>query len=144
MAKRGAKPKIPADVQERLIQALKAGNYIEPACAYAGIGKSLFYEWMELGKNGKSEFVDFVDAVTRAIASAEIGSVAKIKLAADIDWRAAAWLLERRHPDRWANTQRIELMAKKQLEDTLDLLQAKLPKESYEELIDALASLPNS
>jgi hypothetical protein len=139
-----AKVKLTPDLQDRLIQALKAGNYIDPSCAYAGITRETFYQWLKAGQNGNARFSDFSDAVTRAMAAAEIGSVAKIKLAGEGDWRAAAWLLERRHPDRWANTQRIELMVKKQLEDALDLLQAKLPKESYEELIDALASLPNS
>lgn len=42
------------------------------------------------------------EAVLNALADAEASAVLKISTAAKDDWRAAAWLLERAHPERWA------------------------------------------
>ncbi len=47
--------------------------------------------------------------VERAIADAEAGEVGLvIKAARDGDWRAAAWLLERRFGERWGRRDRLE------------------------------------
>ncbi|MGD9644309.1 MAG: hypothetical protein AB7U73_01265 [Pirellulales bacterium] len=37
----------------------------------------------------------------------EINALATIKSAGASDWRAMAWYLERRHPDRWARREHI-------------------------------------
>ena len=48
---------------------------------------------------------EFCEVITRAIAQGEISSVERINNAVADDWRAAAWMLERRYFNRWANTQ---------------------------------------
>ena len=47
------------------------------------------------------ELARLVRAVDPAVA--EVSLVAGIALAARSDWRSAAWLLERRWPERWAH-----------------------------------------
>lgn len=105
----GRPTKLTTEVQDRIIQALKAGNYIETAAEYAGIGKTTFYRWMEQGEQASQGiYREFRDAVMRARAEAEARSVALIQKAAPDDWRAAAWWLERAFPDRWGPRQKLE------------------------------------
>jgi hypothetical protein len=46
-------------------------------------------------------YLEFLEAVTRASAVAEVHAVAIVREAMAADWRAAAWFLERRYPGRW-------------------------------------------
>jgi len=93
----GRPSKFTAERQERILDAIRAGNYIEPAARAAGIGKSTFYEWVE-------RYPDFSDAVKSAQAEAEIGRVAIVKQAGEEHWQAAAWWLERSSPQRWSRS----------------------------------------
>ena len=107
----GRPTKLTPEVQERIVQALRAGNYQETAAAYAGIGESTFYEWMERGRDEPgSVYSEFVEAVTKAKADAEVRDVALIdKAATDGSWQAAAWKLERKFPHRWGRVNRTEI-----------------------------------
>lgn len=105
----GRPTKLTPEVQDRIIQALKAGNYVETAAEYAGIGKTTFYRWMARGEQAsRGIYREFRDAVMRARAEAEARNVAIIQKAAPDDWRAAAWWLERAFPDRWGPRQKLE------------------------------------
>lgn len=116
MAGRGRPTRLNYSVQEKIVQAIRAGNYIETAAAYAGIHKSSLYEWLNRGEREKQRvakdpkfkiqkkeapFVDFSNAVQKALADAEVRDVAIIGRAAEEQWQAAAWRLERKFPDRW-------------------------------------------
>jgi hypothetical protein len=52
---------------------------------------------------------EFSDAVERAVAEAEARDVALIARAAEKNWQAAAWRLERRAPARWGRREQIDL-----------------------------------
>lgn len=113
----GGRPtKLNYEVQEKIIQAIKAGNYIETAAAYAGISKSTLYDWLKRGEREKQRvaknpsyrirksekiYVEFSDAVEKALAEAEMRDVLLIGKAAEEQWQAAAWRLERKFPERW-------------------------------------------
>lgn len=109
-------------VADKILNAVRAGNYIETAAAHAGITKETLYAWLRRAaaeqervmknpgaKIRKSEapFVQFSDAVNKAFADAEIRDVTLIANAATSDWKAAAWRLERKFPDRWGRKDRI-------------------------------------
>jgi len=104
------------ETKHKIITAIRAGNYIETASAYAGISKNTLYDWLRRGEREKQRveknprykirkseqpFVDFSDAVEKALAEAEVRDVAIIAKAAEEQWQAAAWRLERKFPDRW-------------------------------------------
>jgi transposase len=97
----GRRTKLTPELQSKIAGAIAAGNYHEVACALAGVSTSTFYAWLEKGRAGKSPYVEFLEAVKKAEAAAEVKRIQIITKAADTDWKAAAWYLERRYPERW-------------------------------------------
>jgi ABC-type cobalamin/Fe3+-siderophores transport system ATPase subunit len=110
----GRPTKLTPQTQARIVQAIVGGNDITVAAAYAGIGKTTFYEWLERGRKAKTgPFAAFADAIQKAQADAETRNVALIaKAAQDGTWTAAAWWLERKHPERWGRKERHEVTGK--------------------------------
>jgi hypothetical protein len=105
--------KLTPDLTDRVVKAIRAGNYAEAACQAAGIGTSTFYRWMARGgEQPASEFGAFRAEVLRAEAEAEVHAVAIIRRAMADDWRAALAYLERRHPARWRPRQQTEIVGK--------------------------------
>src|SRR5690554_1282364 len=93
----GRPSKLTPEVKKRLIDAIKAGNYIEPACRFAGIAPATFYRWMERGARASSgEFREFWEELTRAEAEAEARMVAQWQAQIPQDWRAARDFLARK------------------------------------------------
>jgi transposase len=101
--------KLTAEVQERIVQAIRAGNYAEAACQAAGISPSSLYRWLARGQQEPGRYREFRQAVLRAEAEGEVHAVATVRRAMAEDWRAALAYLERRHPARWQRQQRTEL-----------------------------------
>jgi hypothetical protein len=100
-------------VTERVVQAVRAGNYAEAACQAAGISASTYYRWMRRGEQDPaSPQAAFREAVLRAEAEAEVHAVAIIRRAMGEDWRAAVAYLERRHPTRWRSRHQTELVGR--------------------------------
>jgi len=93
---------------EMLIEALQAGAYRKDACRAAGIHYNTLLAWEKKGESESSgEFVEFLDALRMAEAEAVITNIDVITRAAqDGDWRAAAWFLEHKYPDRWARVEK--------------------------------------
>jgi hypothetical protein len=92
---------------DRLLNALRGGNWREVACEWADIPVSTFCDWMREGEAGKPESsVDFRKRVLEAEKAAEIRAVALVMKAAEDDPRHAEWWLERKHPDRWGRKER--------------------------------------
>lgn len=103
----GRKTVLKPEVSDRILQMLRAGNYVDVACRAAGIGQSTFYDWLARGdREGKAPadapFREFREHVDQARAEGEARNVAVIAKAATRDWKAAAFLLERQYPERWA------------------------------------------
>ncbi len=94
--------KLTDEVHRRIVAAIRAGNYAEPAARSAGVSPATFYRWMERGQKQKSGiYRDFHDDVRRAEADAEVEAVARLRKAMPENWRAVTTYLERRYPDRW-------------------------------------------
>lgn len=106
--------KLNAEIQKRITDTIRAGNYIETAAVFAGISKPALYDWLKRGarerarrakgepaNRAEGKFLRFSNAVEEAQAEAEIRDVFSITNAAKDNWQAAAWRLERKFPDRW-------------------------------------------
>jgi hypothetical protein len=103
--------KLTPEVQERLLKALRAGNYLSTAARFAGIHPATLHRWLERGDPAGTRPTDlpyrqFAEQVERAIAEAEVRDVTLISKAAETDWRAAAWRLARRYPKQWGDSTR--------------------------------------
>ena len=106
----GRPSKLTPDVEAKVCQAIRAGNYIETAAAYAGVSKDTLYAWLKRGASVRSgPYRHFSDAVSAALATAEVSAVAAVAKGAGKDWRAAAWMLERTRPERFGPRQRLDI-----------------------------------
>ncbi len=113
MARPGRPTKLVPERVERLLEAIRVGNYINTAVVYAGITEATFYRWLEIGEaNKEGKYREFLESVKKAEADAEARQVALISKAANETWQAAAWLLERKHPARWGQRNKTEVTGK--------------------------------
>ncbi|MGG3737207.1 hypothetical protein [Aeribacillus pallidus] len=104
----GRPSKLTPEIQKKIIDAVRAGNYMETAAAYAGISKDTLYRWLKQGARAKSgKYKAFHDAIEKALAEAEVRDVMIIANAATSDWKAAAWRLERKFPDKWGRKEKL-------------------------------------
>ncbi len=114
----GRPSKLTPELRERICEYIRAGNYLSTACEACGISRQTYLNWMERGEKARGgEFLDFFDAVKKAEKEAEIRNVAIINKAAGKNWQAAAWWLERRHPEKYGKKDTL----KAQLEGRIDV-----------------------
>lgn len=105
MSKAGRKP-YPREVRDRLLDNLREGMSIVAACTQAGVGERTYYRWLEECEDG-----EWTEEVNAAKDFAEAVALSKLKMLGDekADWRAYAWILERRYPDRWGPKKEVDL-----------------------------------
>ena len=91
--------KITVDHVREVSQAIRIGLTQEQAAAYIGIAETTFYRWMRRGvREPDTIYGRFRQAVKRGEAQSVAFEMANIRRAArDGNWKASAWLLERRH-----------------------------------------------
>ena len=97
----GRPPKLTADVVGKILMAVRAGNYPEVAARLAGICPATYYRWNRDPRRPYAAFraaLDMADAECEAMV---IGNLAKLSRTSK---RAAAFLLERRWPEKWAGS----------------------------------------
>jgi len=95
--------KLTPELQAEMVALLEEGNYVATACAKVGISRETYYAWLRDAKalDASEAVKSFAAAVTEASATGEAELVKIIRASALEDWRAAAFLIERRHPKRW-------------------------------------------
>lgn len=107
---------------ERLKAALGSGAHLSTAASYAGVSPSTLSKWIKEGQRLREvleavrsdpddtrepspqewELIWLTEELEAAEAKAEHGLVEIVQGAAQEEWKAAAWLLERRFKERWA------------------------------------------
>lgn len=104
--------KLTPALSDKIIGYLRAGAYIETAAAAAGISKQTLYNWLRRAADedeSDPRFAAFAAAVEESQALAEVRDIALIGKAAETQWQAAAWRLERKSPERWGRKDRVDL-----------------------------------
>jgi transposase-like protein len=94
--------KLTPQAKQRIVAAIRAGNYAETSARSAGISPATYYRWLKRGADEEAGiYRELLDEVRLAEADAEVHAVATIRKAMPKDWRAALAYIERRYPDRW-------------------------------------------
>ncbi len=106
----GRKTKLNDARVKKVVDGISAGLPYDTACALAGITYQTFLNWMRAGEAAESgKFFEFFEEVKKAEAIAEAVHIKNIKKAGnDGIWQADAWMLERRHPEKWGRREQIK------------------------------------
>ena len=96
--------KLKPETHQRFVALLRASNAFETCARAVGVTPRVAKSWYQRGgeSDAREPFKSFRVDCDRAEAEAESRAVAIIANAARDSWQAAAWLLERQHPERWA------------------------------------------
>jgi transposase-like protein len=103
----GGRPsKFTPEAKERILMAIRSGNWLCVAARAGGVVYDTLREWLKQGEEDSAaglvtEFSEFSVAVQEAQDWVEIRNVGFIQVAARKNWSAAAWWLEKTRPDRW-------------------------------------------
>lgn len=144
----GRPTKLTPAIANEILKAVRAGAYIETAAAHAGIDKTTLYLWLKNGardESGTSEQAKFSNALKKALADAELSDLAIIGRAAMKGaWQASAWRLERKFPDRYGLTRKVNLEVRREVDRELDTIMARLeerlPRDVFKLVCEALAA----
>ncbi|MBA3825024.1 MAG: hypothetical protein H0X24_14150 [Ktedonobacterales bacterium] len=99
----GGRPSLLTDALIARICLLIADGYSQRRAAMAlHIGQSTLADWLARGRAGESPYLELVERLDHARAERAQTLVQRITAAADMDWKAAAWLLERTEPEDYA------------------------------------------
>jgi len=100
-----ARYKYSEDLAMVICTYLRKGCTIEAACQAANIGRSTYYTWLD----EIPQFKEFVNATESDVEANLLDQIANYG-----DWRAAAWILERRYPQRWGQKRELDVNVTKQ------------------------------
>lgn len=123
-SKVGRPSKLTPALATAILSAIAKGSHFHPACAAAGVSGTTASRWIESGSRDleaglRSDFAQFVEGLQQACALAETSLGTKIYSQAEIDWRAGAFLLERRFPDRWGKKEQAQNITNVVISDAL-------------------------
>ena len=91
-----------AEIVDAICDGLVAGLSIKAVCGIVNISEQTYYNWME-------KYPDFNEAVNSTRPAFEAQMLEIIKQQAHDDWRAAAWILDRRYPREWGAHKELDL-----------------------------------
>lgn len=96
--------------QAALLNAIEQGMPLKHAAAMAGMSYDTLNAWQKRGENESApeQFRQFCQLLRHSQAVAMQVHLTSICDAAKRDWRAAAWMLERRFPEDFARQQQLE------------------------------------
>lgn len=115
-----------------IAKRIAAGDPIWVACVAAGVGRSVYPDWLTRGERGEEPFARFSAAIAIAQAEAIQNKLKLIHRAANRgSWQAATWWLERRAPQEFASVE------KRALQDNLEE-QARLQSMTVEQTIELM------
>lgn len=96
------------EVETKICTAIANGVPLKYAAMAGGISGETMRRWMIDGEAGLEPYVGFLEAVKEAEEKAVPTLLLVIRNHATKNWTAAAWMLERMHPEEFAR-QRLEL-----------------------------------
>ena len=91
------------NTKDKILANIRLGMRYTDAALAAGISYNTFNEWRKKGDKAKSgKYHEFCESLYLSEAEGERQLIARIQKAAQGGtWQAAAWILERRHREKW-------------------------------------------
>jgi transposase-like protein len=138
--------KLTPAVRKRIALAVEAGATYTTAAEFAGVTDRTLRSWLARGRaeqdarkpdRSERQYVLLLEAVEQASARAEVRAAHMISKAAENDWRAAAFFLERRDPANWGK--RLAVEHTEEPDRTFDELLDECTDEELE-ILQAIAS----
>lgn len=122
--------------RERLLDNLRTGMSVEAACTQSSISRATYYLWIEEDE----EFAEEVEAA-KDFSEATLLQTIKYQGEAKQDWRASAWILERRFPDRWGAKREVDVNVNNTTNETDDIIISMIEQiaKPYQEITDDTA-----
>lgn len=122
--KKGRPSKFTKARKDRIILAIAAGCTYEMAADYAGISRTTLWGWLRRGEDSKHKaYCTFLNDVKKAEIEGAMVHLGTITAASAKDWKASAWMLERRHGYSKDRPQHIQEETTPEIpENTLELL----------------------
>jgi hypothetical protein len=113
----GRPPRLTPALQEKVVAAVRAVGWINPAARQCGIPEPVVREWIARGRGHHArpwtpEYAAFAAAIDAAQADWEASKLALIDNAARAKpehWNAAAWQLERHAPERYGRRDQVDV-----------------------------------
>ncbi len=142
--RRGRRTLCTPEIIEAIAKYIAEGSTQKDAAILAGVSESVFYRWMTRGRKelarlealGIDEidrefitpeelpFLELFEMVNKATPFRKAALLDRIQLAAKDprNWTAAAWLLERLHPDEFGRKTRLEITRVPWREEVIGLI----------------------
>lgn len=112
----GGQTKLTPELTVRFCKLVSDGAWMQVAAAECGVGVAVVDRWLRAAEeDGASALVrDFADRVARARAEAEAALLEGIRAVGTGesekgDWKALAWILEKKNPKVYRETKRQEI-----------------------------------
>jgi hypothetical protein len=81
----------------KIAEGIAAGLTFNDACRCAATAPYTVYKWKKMEEDGEAGMEGFWEIIANAKHMQQIELVSRIMASSRNDWRAAAWMLERRH-----------------------------------------------
>ncbi len=138
---KGRKTALTPAVRDAICEQLTAGSTLKNAANMAGIHETTLHDWRSRGRQAEADgkrdvYLEFLDRTTIALAAGKNRLIGCIAHAAEEQWTAAAWLLERKFPEEFSL--KVNDIVANQLNKFVDRMRARLPPELYAKVIDAM------
>ena len=132
-----AKPKCTPELIEAASELKRGGMNNKDTARCLGISEATLYRW--LSSPTCEEHREFCESLKRAEVEYKSTLRERIIKAAERDWKAAAWLLERRYPDEYGRRERREVISERERAPRIvDAAASPEAVEKAEELLEML------
>jgi hypothetical protein len=145
--------KLNPETHALIVESVAACANRETAARAAGVDRSTLVLWLTRGRRERARldaggkpkpkealFVELVEAVEKGEANAELDCVTLIRNAAVSNWTAAAWLLERKYPERFSKDRMVKIKIEGEQEAFLAKLERRLPRAMFDAVILAASA----
>lgn len=106
---RRTKAEIDPMILQRIVDIVSVGASKQDACNVVGISFVTLRKWELMGEDGKEPFAQFALDMKAAKARKKTYLIELLHKAAEDDWKAGGWLLERQYPAEYSK--RVEVAA---------------------------------